>query len=220
MFVYVLALSSNKYYVGKTNNPLFRIQDHCNKNGSQYTQKYKPINIVEIVPDCDDYDEDKYTLKYMKKYGIDCVRGGSFSEIELSKEQINIIDKMLKTSDNMCYKCGKKGHYSQDCKFKKIIDKSISKKRAIDDDLDEEYQCSQCGKVFETKKGMTYHINFYCKKNVIHDSFDSDSDTNSDFDSDSDSDGDNDTCYKCGRKGHYAYKCYAKFNVNGRRIAQ
>lgn len=69
MYVYVLALSSNKYYVGKTNNPLFRIQDHCNNNGSHYTQKYKPVNIVEIVPDCDDYDEDKYTLKYMKKYG-------------------------------------------------------------------------------------------------------------------------------------------------------
>ena len=32
-----------------------------------------------VIYDCDKYDEDKYTRKYMDDYGLDNVRGGSFS---------------------------------------------------------------------------------------------------------------------------------------------
>lgn len=78
VYIYVLELVDNKYYVGKTDNPQFRLESHFNSNGAAWTKKYKPINIIELIPNCDDYDEDKYTLKYMEKYGINNVRGGSF----------------------------------------------------------------------------------------------------------------------------------------------
>ena len=42
-----------------------------------------------------DYDEDKYTLKYMNKYGINNVRGGSFCELYLSEENQKNIKKIL-----------------------------------------------------------------------------------------------------------------------------
>ena len=71
VFIYVLELENNKYYIGKTDNPQFRLESHFNSNGAAWTKKYKPINIIELIPNCDDYDEDKYTLKYMEKYGID-----------------------------------------------------------------------------------------------------------------------------------------------------
>ena len=45
-----------------------------------WTTKYKPIKVVELI-EGDNYDEDKYTLKYMEQYGIDNVRGGSFCQI-------------------------------------------------------------------------------------------------------------------------------------------
>ena len=43
--------------------------------------KYKPIEIVEIIPNCDNYDEDKYTKIYMDKYGVDKVHEGSYCTI-------------------------------------------------------------------------------------------------------------------------------------------
>ncbi len=65
LYIYILELEQNKFYVGKTNNPNFRLQDHFNSNGSVWTKKYKPIKLLELIPNSDDYDEDKYTRIYM-----------------------------------------------------------------------------------------------------------------------------------------------------------
>ena len=59
--IYVLQLENNKFYVGKTNNLTIRLEQHYNTNlrlGSAWTQKYKPIKLVEIIQNCDDFDED------------------------------------------------------------------------------------------------------------------------------------------------------------------
>ena len=72
MFIYILELEQNKYYIGKTTNIAFRL-DHFESNGAAWTRKYKPIQVQSIIADCDDYDEDKYTLKYMEQYGINNV---------------------------------------------------------------------------------------------------------------------------------------------------
>ena len=85
VYIYVLQLEKGKYYVGKTKNPYFRFENHFYSSGSEWVILYKPIRILELIADCDDYDEDKYTLIYMDKYGIDNVRGGSFTTIELDK---------------------------------------------------------------------------------------------------------------------------------------
>ena len=61
VFIYILQLEKGKYYVGKTNNPQFRLESHFNSNGSEWTKMYKPKKVLEIKPNCDDYDEDKYT---------------------------------------------------------------------------------------------------------------------------------------------------------------
>ena len=67
VFIYVLQLDQGKYYVGKTTNHVFRLEKHFSSSGSAWTKKYKPINVLELIPDCDHYDEDKHTLKYMEK---------------------------------------------------------------------------------------------------------------------------------------------------------
>lgn len=89
MYIYILQLEKGKYYVGKTKNPYFRLESHFYSSGSEWVILYKPIRILELIADCDDYDEDKYTLIYMDKYGIDNVRGGSFTTIELDKSTKN-----------------------------------------------------------------------------------------------------------------------------------
>ena len=62
--IYILKLKNNKYYIGKTNNPQFRLTQHFDSNGSAWTKKYKPIKIIKIIPNCDNFDEDKYTKIY------------------------------------------------------------------------------------------------------------------------------------------------------------
>ena len=98
LYIYILELESNKYYIGKTTNPAFRLENHFDGNASVWTNKYKPIKLIEFISDCDSFDEDKYTLKYMEIYGIDNVRGGSFCQIILNQENLNTINKMIKNS--------------------------------------------------------------------------------------------------------------------------
>lgn len=76
--VYVLECNNNKFYVGKTNRPLHdRIIEHFNNYDSEWTKKYKPLAIKEIIENANNSDEDKYVKIYMNLYGISNVRGGS-----------------------------------------------------------------------------------------------------------------------------------------------
>jgi hypothetical protein len=113
--IFILELKENKYYVGKTDNPNFRIEQHFTADGSLWTKTYKPIKVLETFNNCDNFDENKYTLVYMDKFGVNNVRDGSFCQIKLSKEETNIIQKMINGSSDKYYICAKKGHFVKDC---------------------------------------------------------------------------------------------------------
>ena len=48
VFIYILKCQQGKYYIGKTHNPEFRINNHQYGNGSAWTKKYKPIQLEKI----------------------------------------------------------------------------------------------------------------------------------------------------------------------------
>lgn len=127
--IYVLKLENDKYYVGRSGNANKRIEDHFgndNSKKSAWTRKHKPISIVEVFMNCDVFDEDKYVLKYMKEYGIENVRGGSFSQIVLPDNEIATISKMLQGADDQCYNCGSNEHFVNECDSDEIKENKLT----------------------------------------------------------------------------------------------
>lgn len=115
LYIYALKLENGKYYIGKTRNPEFRINDHFESGGSFWTKRHKPIEVIELISGCDDYDEEKYVMKYMDKYGIVNVRGGSYSSINLDDMIIKDIQNRLNGINDRCFRCGGKGHFVGAC---------------------------------------------------------------------------------------------------------
>ena len=132
--IYTLELENNKYYVGRSNIPKQRIIKHFQEAGSEWTRLHKPINVLSQI-NGDEFDEEKYTLIAMEKYGIDNVRGGSYCKINLTQHDKDKALQTIRSIRDKCYKCGKKGHFAKDCSNHKPI---------IDEPEYEEY-CNKCG---------------------------------------------------------------------------
>jgi len=194
MYIYILRLQRGKFYVGKSNQVKKRISEHFNSYGSGWTKKYKPVKVIETINNCDKFDEDKYTLKYMERYGVHNVRGGSFCEIKLGNDNLKTINKMLDGASDKCYNCGEKGHFASQCKY----DSESSE--------EEIWCCSYCDKEFTTEKGALFHENVHCQfnKNNSNNNYKSSYNNNKKM-----------SCYRCGREGHYSSDCYATKHVKG-----
>jgi hypothetical protein len=83
MYIYVLLLKSNKYYVGKTKNIEQRYKSHTSGNGSYWSSIYKPISMIyhyEVPDHHSSLEETLLTFHMMLKCGINNVRGGEYSE--------------------------------------------------------------------------------------------------------------------------------------------
>lgn len=133
MFIYVLSLEGNKFYVGRTDlNVDDRFEQHKNGNGSMWTKLYAVVKIVECFETYDSFDEDKYVFKYMGRYGIDNVRGGSFSTINISDGDKRALIKIIRNAFDCCLRCGYDNHFTENCFACKDIDGNILLDRYYD----------------------------------------------------------------------------------------
>ena len=180
--IYILKLEEGKYYVGRTKDLNKRTIEHFKLNGSEWTKKYKPVEILSTHIG-DNFEEEKLTLTIMDKYGIDNVRGGSYCKISLTDSEKEKIQQIIYSLTDKCYECGNIGHYSKNCQKKQkaneisetkqieqkvnissLLTKNESNQKSIkinisvdlDDNL--KFDCSKCSKKYETLCGLKKHI--------------------------------------------------------------
>ena len=123
--VYLISLRNNKYFILKTKQKNFDLNYHFNSNKYEFTDLNKPLSIIKVYKNCDNFDLDKIVKENMYFYGIENVRGGSYCDLHLSDYQIQTLQHELLTSEDKCYKCGK-----ESCNFdcsKKSVDYSVIK---------------------------------------------------------------------------------------------
>ena len=116
--IYKMNLKGGKKYVGKTTDVDRRMNQHFSGNGAKVTKKFKPINakVIDEVPGFFSDDvEQEYTEEYIDKYGYENVRGGSYTNSKTLK-------KSSPKKTVTCYKCGRQGHYANQCYAKTTVD--------------------------------------------------------------------------------------------------
>lgn len=215
--IYALLLEQNKYYVGQTNNPNLRIEQHCDGHGSAWTLKYKPIKVLFVKPSMGPFDENNTTKMLMLTYGIDNVRGGTYCIIDdLQKE---LLKKELWGISNKCIRCGYDGHFINACRKKidvngdKITLKSTVKRKKVEkvdnknNDKNNDKNNNK-NNVIEIKPKIKICKSCGRNSHITKDCYATTKITGSPMIKK--------PCTRCHRMGHKKTKCYATSDVNGK----
>ena len=193
--IYILKLQGGRYYIGKSDDPMKRYQEHLEGSGSSWTAMYKPVGVERIIEKASPFDEDRYTKEYMAKYGINRVRGGSYVAANLPDNHMRTLQHELRMATDKCARCGRSGHFATNCYAVKDVNGA-----SLDDSSDEEeievWVCDYCNSEFDTERACLAHERTHQSRSQTR----------------------SQTCYRCGHSGHYATDCYASRHAKGYKI--
>lgn len=94
--LYLLKLENGKYYVGRSEKSSKQLKENIPQPNIEWTKKYLPISIVEVLPMFHPKNEDIYVKSCMKRYGIPNVRGGSYIQMCLTPNTIFSLNSEFK----------------------------------------------------------------------------------------------------------------------------
>jgi len=89
--LYILKLENDKWFIGKSANVEKRYEQHLNGEGDPFTQLHKPISLELSRDLTSETDQDETVREYMRKYGVENVRGGIYSKTEFNSNDLRKI---------------------------------------------------------------------------------------------------------------------------------
>jgi predicted GIY-YIG superfamily endonuclease len=194
--VYALVLENGNYYIGRTSNLNQRLVHHRQGEASAWTRLHRMIRIHCVWEVDNDFMEDNKVKEYMLSFGIDHVRGGSYSQVELSASQRRVLENEMRTVRNACLNCGQLGHFQGQCTAQIRVQSNVEPQLAPQ---------NQTARI----QPRAFNNNNNRRRAYRRRYSESESDSDS---------SEYDNCFRCGRSGHWADECYANTNYRGRRI--
>lgn len=107
--IYIIKCVQDKYYVGITSRKVQNRFDEHKSGGdraAKWTKKYSPIEIIKSweISEEHRYLEDEITIRMMKIYGIDNVRGGSFCSVNFEWDEKHFLKFLIEGTVDFTYK--------------------------------------------------------------------------------------------------------------------
>lgn len=203
--LYVLKLEQGKYYVGSTNNLDQRFAQHCNGNGSAWTQRYPPIEVQEEMRGCNRFHEDALVYTYMSRYGVENVRGGTHSAVSFQAGDREEIRRRLRHAANQCFNCGSSTHFANACPD--LTSSRDPHEESRQHGRRRRLQCTRCGRESHTEESCfaITHANGDYLMSDYEQSASSEEELPA-------------VCSRCGRDSHDSSACFAGTNVLGQPI--
>lgn len=122
--IYIFSCHNNKYYVHLMKK-VKGIIKHVSNLNIDWLNRYPPLEILDVIKDCNSKHVDDTVIKYMDMFGIMNVRGGSFCHTNLSKLDVDNIVPYI-DADNGCVFCKCKEHTINMCDNMKHLRNSLS----------------------------------------------------------------------------------------------
>jgi predicted GIY-YIG superfamily endonuclease len=227
--LYVLALEDDRWYVGKTTNLRSRLAQHeAGAGGSAWTAMFAPVRLAESRPLGSAAEETSVTLEYMKRYGIDNVRGGAFCQLALNAATRRTIRRQLYALSDCCYVCGLRDHFATACPYGPADDEGDSGRVGGDSGrvggggVGAGRSGGGGGGGGTSRSGggggVGVGVAFDDDSEGFDDGDEDDEEDDSDDDDGEGRGGDRPACQRCGRDSHTAAQCYAATNVYGKRL--
>ena len=207
--IYVLRCGGRRFYVGSCNENRLqeRIAEHYAGRGAKFTEVFEPEELMETRPVEGNFSEDMVVHEYMREHGIDMVRGGTYSRLQLPEHQLRTISDVITHGSRRCFSCGAEGHFAQQCP-----NNNLALRRPVSLSFQSAPQPSSSS--FATgccfRCGRPGHFVQDCfARSIVNNNYES---------SNSSSEDDGGSCFRCGRHGHWANSCYAKTHVTVRKL--
>lgn len=109
---YAMKLENGMWYIDSSETPKKRFLEHAAGKGPEWTRMHAPIAIHKYF---DTPDQDSIVKEYMKEYGIDKVRGGSYSGEIIDDPDQESIQREIWITSGACLVCGRASHRSLEC---------------------------------------------------------------------------------------------------------
>jgi hypothetical protein len=98
--IFILQLEHNKYFVGASQDPVKAMEEHREGLGPLWTRIHRPLGIIKRVPFQREEELDTFVKGAMRTYGLENVRGGSWSDARISDTQRHALHAELHGGDD------------------------------------------------------------------------------------------------------------------------